>query len=128
MFLAVQNSSIGDLVPWLVGWSGITNNQTLQSDPRDSRISLVFDQFETRRRIYVMGIVTTEVKRFWPRVANLRLGAGKMCGSTKVVGEKNPKKRKWSDLTNNLIFAVCPGGGVQSANERRDGEHHQVPV
>ena len=30
-FLAVQNSSIGHLVPW----SGTTNNQTLQSDPRD---------------------------------------------------------------------------------------------
>ena len=76
-----------------LGLSGTTNNQTLQSDPRDSRISLVFDQFETRRRIYVMGIVTTEVKRFWPRVANLRLGAGKMCGSTKVVGKKTKKTK-----------------------------------
>ena len=30
-FLAVQNSSTVHLVPW----SGTTNNQTLQSDPRD---------------------------------------------------------------------------------------------
>ena len=30
-FLAVQNSSIGDLVPWLVGWSGTTNNQRVQN-------------------------------------------------------------------------------------------------
>ena len=30
-FLAVHNSSIGHLVPWSV----TTNNQTLQSDPRD---------------------------------------------------------------------------------------------
>ena len=31
MFLAVQNSSIGDLVPWSVCWSGTTNNQGLQN-------------------------------------------------------------------------------------------------
>ena len=36
-FLAVQNSSIGDLVPWSVRPSVTTNNQTLQSDPRDLR-------------------------------------------------------------------------------------------
>ena len=34
-FLAVQNSSIGDLVPWLVGWlvgwSVTTNNQSLHN-------------------------------------------------------------------------------------------------
>ena len=31
VFLAVQNSSIGDLVPWLVGWSGTTNNQRVHN-------------------------------------------------------------------------------------------------
>ena len=35
MKLAVQNSSIGDLVPWLVGWSVCssvtTNNQSLHN-------------------------------------------------------------------------------------------------
>ena len=30
-FLAVQNSSIGDLVPWLLALSGATNNQSLRS-------------------------------------------------------------------------------------------------
>ena len=30
-FLAVHNSSIGDLVPWLVCWSGTTNNQSLHN-------------------------------------------------------------------------------------------------
>ena len=37
VFLAVQNSSIGDLVPWSVGWAPLTIRvfTTLQSDPRD---------------------------------------------------------------------------------------------
>ena len=41
LFLTVQNSSIGDLVPWLVGWSvgplplTIRVFTTLQSEPRD---------------------------------------------------------------------------------------------
>ena len=30
-FLAVQNSSIGDLVPWSVGWSDQTNDQSLHN-------------------------------------------------------------------------------------------------
>ena len=36
-FLAVHNSSIGDLVPWLVGPAPLTIREftTLQSDPRD---------------------------------------------------------------------------------------------
>ena len=36
-FLAVQNSSIGDLVPCLVGWAPLTIRAftALQSDPRD---------------------------------------------------------------------------------------------
>ena len=36
-FLAVQNSSIGDLVPWSVGPAPLTIREftTLQSDPRD---------------------------------------------------------------------------------------------
>ena len=36
-FLAVQNSSIGDLVPWLVRWTQLTIKPftTLPSDPRD---------------------------------------------------------------------------------------------
>ena len=31
LFLAVQNSSIGLIVPWLVGLSGTTNNQSLHN-------------------------------------------------------------------------------------------------
>ena len=46
MFLAVQNSSIGDLVCPLVGWSGTTNNQTLQSDPRDSLVESLHNTTE----------------------------------------------------------------------------------
>ena len=37
IFLAVQNSSIGDLVPWSLAWAPLTIREftTLQSDPRD---------------------------------------------------------------------------------------------
>ena len=31
VYLAVQNSSIGDLVPWSVALSDTTNNQSLQN-------------------------------------------------------------------------------------------------
>ena len=31
LFLAVQNSSIGDLVPCLLAWSGTTNNQSFHN-------------------------------------------------------------------------------------------------
>ena len=44
IFLAVQNSSIGDLVPWLLGLTPLTVKAftTLQSDPRD----LTFETFD----------------------------------------------------------------------------------
>ena len=50
MFLAVQNSSWGDLVrlsvPWLVGWSGTTNNQSLHNTTEGPQRLVTFETFD----------------------------------------------------------------------------------
>ena len=70
---------------------------------------------------HFQSVLVKPTKRFWPS-----------CHWSKIRRRKKRQNvlsaRKWSDLTNNRIFAVCPGRGVESANERRDGEHPQVPV
>ena len=46
-FLAVQNSSIGDLVPCLVPWSGTTNNQRVHNSPEWPKRLVIFETFMT---------------------------------------------------------------------------------
>jgi len=45
-FLAVQNSSIGDLVPCLVGWSVTTNNQSLHNITEWPQRLVTFETFD----------------------------------------------------------------------------------
>ena len=45
-FLAVQNSSIGDLVPWSVCLSDRTNNQSLHKPKESSHTLVTFGTFD----------------------------------------------------------------------------------
>ena len=47
LFLAVQNSSIGDLVPWLVRWLGTTNNQRVHNSTEWPQRLVIFETFMT---------------------------------------------------------------------------------
>ena len=63
-FLAVQNSSIGDLVPWSVRPSVTTNNQTLQSDPRDLRP--LRHLIRVMKRHDLTGLFWCDSRDLWP--------------------------------------------------------------
>ena len=45
-FLAVQNTSIGDLVPWSLGWSVTTNNQSLHNTTEWPQRLVTFETFD----------------------------------------------------------------------------------